>query len=94
MATPRRTIEQMFGSFIQESPGRAGAASRVGAARRAMASFSSRGEERSQVSPLFARRSGWRVSAHPSGMLIWRSPAGRHYLQPGPDSGSTSPGVS
>jgi hypothetical protein len=33
-----------------------------------------------QVSPLLACRPGWRVSEHPSGMLIWRSPAGRHYV--------------
>jgi hypothetical protein len=32
------------------------------------------------VYPLFARRPGWTVSEHPSGMLIWRGPDGRHYL--------------
>jgi hypothetical protein len=84
----------MFDLFIRESVRRARVASPVDVARLAMASFSRRGEERSRVSPLFARRSGWRVSAHPSGMLIWRSPAGRHYLQPLPDSASTSPSVS
>jgi hypothetical protein len=34
----------------------------------------------SQVLPLLARRPGWTVSEHPSGTLIWRSPAGRHYV--------------
>lgn len=29
---------------------------------------------------LLAHRPGWTVSEHPSGMLIWRSPTGRHYL--------------
>ncbi len=34
-----------------------------------------------RVSPLLARRPGWTVSEHPSGMVIWRSPSGRHYLR-------------
>ncbi|HEY2206449.1 MAG TPA: hypothetical protein VGH99_18450 [Pseudonocardia sp.] len=34
-----------------------------------------------RVSPLFAGRPGWTVSEHPSGMVIWRSPTGRHYLR-------------
>jgi hypothetical protein len=33
-----------------------------------------------RVYPLLARRPGWTVCEHPSGMLIWRSPSGRHYL--------------
>jgi hypothetical protein len=36
---------------------------------------------RCRVSPLLARRPGWTVSEHPSGMVIWRSPSGRHYLR-------------
>jgi len=34
-----------------------------------------------RVYSLFARRRGWTVSEHPSGMVIWRSPSGRHYLR-------------
>ncbi|HEY4003584.1 MAG TPA: hypothetical protein VGM60_00135 [Pseudonocardia sp.] len=34
-----------------------------------------------RVYPLLGRRAGWTVSEHPSGMIIWHGPAGRHYLQ-------------
>jgi hypothetical protein len=43
-----------------------------------------------RVYPMLARRPGWTVSEHPSGMLIWRSPSGRHYLRR-PDRGGASP---
>ncbi|HEX4248859.1 MAG TPA: hypothetical protein VH008_13430 [Pseudonocardia sp.] len=34
-----------------------------------------------RVYPLLARRPGWTVSEHPSGMVIWRGPSGQHYLR-------------